>query len=167
MRKILAAFVFFLSIFCYADERCDMRSLSYTQRGILEIGGNEDVVNIYVKSNERGAIMQIDSTFGTLCKLGIDNAGEIFLLESQIPFKDDWVKKYVYRDFLIILGFKEKFNFNKFETKEYCKFIIDETYAIKFSDFKILESNKIIPEKIFIKDKNYNLKLNLLNLKNK
>jgi len=154
MKKVFTLLVFFLCVFCYANEICNMQGLSYTQRGILEIDGNEDMVNIYVKASKKGTLMQMDSTFGTFCKLGVDNDGAIFLLEAQIPFKEDWVREYVYRDFLIILGIK---NFTE-----------DENYIIQFSDLKNLENlDKKIPEKIFIKDKNYSLKLNLLNVKKK
>jgi hypothetical protein len=154
MKKFLTAIVFCMCAAFVCGAQSLYHGLSYTQRGILEIDGNETPVTIFVRSFGNKTAMQMESQFGMLCRIEVDNEGNPTLLEGSPIFRISWVRKFVLRDFLTVLGKKPHTASS------------GGNHIIGFSNYRTLEkSQRSVPFEIRIHDTFYNISLTSISIK--
>ena len=128
--------------------------LSYTQRGILETGGEETPVTVYVRSSGGKTAMQMESQLGMLCRLEAGPDGTASVLEGSPLFRESWVRDYVLRDLLIVTGARPPSDF------------AGESYAISFGRFEYSKAHgRLIPMEVDIRGERYRISLKTLSVR--
>lgn len=80
----------------FAGGGFSMMGLSYVQRGVLEIGGSQTPVTVFVKSGGGEAAMQMESPVGTLCRVRTGVAGRE-IASGSAAFRDSWAREHALR----------------------------------------------------------------------
>ena len=152
MKKFFAAAFALFACACLGAAEILYGGLSYTQRGILTIDGDEMPVSIYVRAFENKTAMQMESPIGMLCRIEVDSYGNPSLVDTSPIFKKSWAQDYVLRDFQKIIGKKHAQS--------------SRDYSVKFSKYASPpNSDRILPYEIEISDADYKIKLSTLSVK--
>ena len=152
--------LFFNVLACFGgNENTLLFGLAYAQRGILEIGGTEQTVSIFVKSSKDRHVLQIQGDFGMLAKLELDSNGIPTSLSGSPFFKAHWAGKYVLRDFRILLGFAPPKNYSVLRYPSgLISSVRTEGYEMRLEDYTKL-NGRDVPLKVSIRAGEYKIQL--------
>ena len=154
---------FFASAALCAQPVFPLRGNSYVQRGILEYGGEEFPITVFVKyfglSSETAIV--VDSSI-----LGSDGSEKSLEVSQVIP--ERIVRKTMLRDARAVFGYYGLLGADVVKmSKNLRGFAADlkfDGYSVKFSDYKLWGEGKLLPQTIEIASDSYKLKLTLVAL---
>ncbi len=159
-------FAFLLFAFCSAYGSVadfTMRSANIHQRGVLDSGGIQCPVEIFIKSADTIKIL-LAGEFGTMAKLELSKSGEIISLDNGAFMTKSQAERFFLRDVMMAFGFFKHFYPEIIHCVVDEKFrpvyliSLDEDATILFSNYKKM-GEVFVPREIEFKRKNYNLKL--------
>ena len=162
MRRAFLIFSLFAAVCAFGDGASPFAGMSYIQRGILEYGGAEIPLTVYVVRNADKVDMAVESDAGTLAKVSVSarDGGELACSGGAIlPAR--LVRRFVLRDLRVALalgGFEGVsvvvYRISDGKTVS----ISADGYTMEFSDYKKVGGN-CVPSRIEITDKSYRLGL--------
>ena len=162
--KLLFASLLFAFCFVYGGVAdFTMRTANIHQRGVLDSGGVQRPVEVFVKSAETIKIL-LSCEFGTMAKLELSKNGEIISLDNGAFMTKSQAERFFLRDVMMSFGFFKHFYPNIIhcvvdeKIRPVCIVSLDEDATVVFSNYKKM-GEVYVPQEIEFKRKNYNLKL--------
>lgn len=139
--------------------------MSYIQRGILEYGGAEIPLTVYVVRDGGAVNMAVESDAGTLAKVSVSaDDGRELECSGGAVLPERLVRKFVLRDLLVALGlggFEGAAVVVRRLERGKTASISADGYTMEFSEYGKIGA-ECVPTKTEISNDNYRLKLELV-----
>ncbi len=165
MRRAFLIFSLFAAVCAFGGAASPFAGMSYIQRGILEYGGAEIPLTVYVARNGNAVDMAVESDAGTLAKVSVsaDDGRELECVGGAI-LPERLVRRFVLRDLRVALGLGG-FDGSAVVVRRVADgktvSVSTDGYAMEFSDYKKI-GGICVPSRIEISDKNYRLGLDFV-----
>lgn len=171
MRALFLMLAFFLSsAACAQQPLFTLRGNSYIQRGVLEYRGVEIPVTVFVKhfypSSQTAVVL--DSSAGILAELVLGRDGSEVSLKASSFIPERILRKTMLRDARAVLGYYGLLGSDVVRMSKNLRGLVSslnfDGYSVKFSDYKLWDGKKLLPQTIEISSDSYKLKLALVKL---